>query len=62
MKNLFTARDFTVESIEKDSTNMVDTFQVILTGYFLATYLALARDIDPYKTPFIQEFKKKMAL
>lgn len=62
MKDLFTMREFVVETIEKDETNMVDIFEIILTGYFLATYLAIARNVDPYKTPFIAEFKHHMSL
>ena len=41
--------------------NIVDIFEIILTGYFLATYLAIARNVDPYKTPFIAEFKHHMS-
>lgn len=61
MKDLYTSSGFTVTNIHKDSTNITDIFEVILTGYYLSTYLAIAKNIDPYKTPFIQEFKKIMA-
>ncbi len=57
MHDLYTARGFSVEVLEKDSTNMVEVFETILIGYFLATYLAIGRNVDPYKTPFVQKYK-----
>jgi len=60
MKALYDERGFRSVSINKDSTSITEVFEVILTGYFAATYLAIGRDIDPYKTPFIKEFKAKM--
>ena len=61
MKDLYTSQGFTVVDIHQDSTNITEIFEVILTGYYLSTYLAIAKNVDPYKTPFIQEFKKIMA-
>ena len=61
MKELYTKNGFEVVQITKDSTNITDIFDIILTGYYLATHLALAKNIDPYLTPFIKEFKEKLS-
>ncbi len=61
MKDLYEKRGFVVIHKSKDSTNITEVFNSILSGYYAATYLAIAKNIDPYKTPFIQEFKKIMA-
>ncbi len=61
MQSLYGTRRFVIEVIEKDTTNITEVFEAILTGYFLATYLAQKKNVDPYKTPFVQEFKGIMA-
>ncbi len=61
MRDLYQKRGFEVCHITKDATNMTEVFNIILTGYYAATYMALAKGIDPYKTPFIKEFKDTMS-
>ena len=60
MNTLYKERGFVVETIVSNHTDILSIFEVILTGYYMATYMALAKNIDPYKTPFIAEFKKKL--
>lgn len=61
MSELYTDKGFPVAKLSTDHTDHAQVFELILTGYFAATYLAVARNVDSYKTPFIQEFKKRMA-
>ena len=60
MSELYADQGFTIANLDTDHTNHTRVFELILTGYFAATYLAIARDVDSYKTPFIQEFKRRM--
>lgn len=60
MERLYKEKSFIVSTITKDSTNLTQVFETILTGYYLATYLALSKGVDPYKTPFIAKFKNEM--
>jgi hypothetical protein len=60
MEEIYKEQNFVVESIEGDHTNMLSIFELILTGYFMATFLALQKNINPYTTPLIQDFKKRM--
>ncbi len=61
MSELYTDEGFTVATLNTDHTSHTHIFELILIGYFAATYLAIAREVDSYKTPFIQEFKKRMS-
>ena len=60
MNDLYDAKGFTSISASVNHTSISEIFEAIITGYFLATYLALAKKVDPYSTPLIQEFKKKI--
>lgn len=61
MSELYTSEGFTVAQLDTDHTNHTRVFELILTGYFAATYVAIVRGVDSYKTPFIQEFKSRMS-
>ena len=61
MSELYTDEGFLVATLNTDHTSHIRIFELILTGYFAATCLAIDRNVDSYKTPFIQEFKKLMA-
>lgn len=61
MSELYADEGFTIAKLDTDHTNHTRVFELILTGYFAATYLAQARNVDSYKTPFIQEFKRRMS-
>lgn len=60
MSELYADEGFNIATLSTDHTNHTKIFELILTGYFAATHLAIARNVDSYKTPFIQEFKKRM--
>ena len=60
MDELYKAREFITETILSDHTNILSIFEAVLTGYYMATHMAIKKGIDPYVTPLIQEFKKKM--
>jgi bifunctional phosphoglucose/phosphomannose isomerase len=60
MDNLYTERGFITKTIQGDHTNIVSLFELVLTGYFMATSMAQQKHVDPYKTPFIALFKEKM--
>lgn len=62
MKNLYEKHGFVVVHKTSDATNITEIFNVILSGYYAATYLAINKNTDPYKTPFIKEFKDTMSL
>jgi glucose/mannose-6-phosphate isomerase len=61
LSEMYVENGFTVARLETDHTNHTKMFELIITGYFAATYLAIARDVDSYKTPFIKEFKIRMS-
>lgn len=61
MSELYADEGFIIAQLDTDHTNHTRVFELVLTGYFAATYLAIARGVDSYKTPFIQEFKKRMS-
>jgi bifunctional phosphoglucose/phosphomannose isomerase len=60
MNDLYTKKGFVTKKIEGDHTSISSLFEIVLTGYFMATYMAQQKHIDPYKTPFIALFKEKM--
>ncbi len=60
MSELYNDNGFAVAQLTTDHLNHTKVFELILTGYFAATQLAIIRNVDSYKTPFIQEFKKRM--
>lgn len=60
METMYKEQGFIVKIINTNHTDIVQVFVLILTGYYMATYMALAKNVDPYKTPFIAEFKKRL--
>lgn len=60
MKELYTARGFTLSTLETNHTDIFQVLECIIIGYYMATYMAIDKNIDPYTTPFIAEFKKKL--
>lgn len=61
MSELYADEGFNIATLSTDHTNHTHVFELILAGYFAATYLAITRNVDSYKTPFIQEFKQRMS-
>lgn len=61
MESLYKERGFEVSVFPVNHTDILQVFEMILIGYYMATYIALARNIDPYQTPFIATFKKKLS-
>jgi glucose/mannose-6-phosphate isomerase len=60
MASLYSEKGFTVAEITTNHTSIKELFEMIMTGYFFATYVAIAKNINPYTTPLIQEFKKNI--
>lgn len=60
METMYEERGFVHSGLQTDHTDIQQIFTLIITGYYMATYMALQKNIDPYKTPFIAEFKKRM--
>lgn len=60
MNELYRDKGFISILASVDHTSIEEIFEAVLTGYFLATFLAIAKNVDPYGTPLIQEFKKKI--
>jgi glucose/mannose-6-phosphate isomerase len=60
MNDMYSKRSFITTSLTYDHTNITSLFEAILTGYFMATYIAHTKGVDPYKTPLIQEFKHNL--
>jgi glucose/mannose-6-phosphate isomerase len=60
MESVYNDRGFTVTSATIDHTSISDMFELIITGYYFATHIAINKNVDPYTTPLIQEFKKKI--
>jgi glucose/mannose-6-phosphate isomerase len=60
MTELYHEEGFGLVGLSTDHTNHTKIFELILTGYFAATFLALARNVDTYKTPFIAKFKERI--
>ena len=60
MGSMYQEKGFTLTTLHTDHTDILKIFELILTGYYMATYMAIAKNIDPYKTPFIAEFKKRL--
>lgn len=61
MKTLYGNNGFTQASVTIDHTDITELLQLVLSGYYMATYMAIARNVDPYTTPLIATFKKNMA-
>lgn len=61
MRQMYEERGFKVETIACNHTNPTEVFTLILNGYYMATYMAIDKGVDPYKTPFIAEFKKRLS-
>jgi hypothetical protein len=57
---MYREKGFTLSTLHTDHTDILKIFELILTGYYMATYMAITKNIDPYKTPFIAEFKKRL--
>lgn len=62
MSTLYGEKGFVASTLQSNHTDTLNVFEVVLTGYFMATYMAIARNVDPYKTPLVAEFKKRLAL
>ena len=61
MESLYKEKGFVVFTHSVNHTDIFSVLESILVGYFMATHMATAKDIDPYTTPLIAEFKKRMA-
>ncbi len=61
MRELYSARGFTCEEILVDHSSPSSLLDALFLGYAFATALAINRGVDPYATPFIQEFKNKIS-
>ncbi len=61
MTELYNNEGFMVATLTTDHTKHTELFELIITGYFAATYLAILRNVDSYKTPFIKLFKERMS-
>ena len=60
METLYTEQGFTIKTLTGNHTDILSVFELVITGYFMATFLAIDKGIDPYATPLIAEFKKRM--
>ncbi len=60
MSELYKSKGFTLSTLETDHTDIFQILECIVIGYYMATYMAINKNIDPYKTPFIATFKKKL--
>ena len=60
MESMYTEKGFVLSTLPTDHTDILKIFELVLTGYYMATYMAVAKNIDPYTTPFIAEFKKHL--
>ncbi len=60
MRELYSSKGFTCEEILVDHSSPSSLLEVLFLGYAFATSLAINRNVHPYTTPFIQEFKKIM--
>ena len=60
MERMYKEKGFISSNLTSDHTDVLKVFEMILTGYYMATYMAIAKNIDPYTTPFIAAFKKKL--
>lgn len=60
MHDLLTEHGFSVQHYEANHTDILSIFETVLIGYYMATFMAINKKIDPYTTPLIAEFKKRM--
>jgi glucose/mannose-6-phosphate isomerase len=60
MMSLYSSKGFACEEILIDHSSPSSLLESLFLGYAFATALAINRNVDPYTTPFIQEFKKIM--
>lgn len=60
MRELYASKGFTCEEILVDHSSPSSLLEALFLGYSFATALAISRNVNPYTTPFIQEFKKLM--
>lgn len=60
MESMYQEKGFTLTTLHTDHTDILKIFELVLTGYYMATYMAIAKNIDPYETPFIAAFKKQL--
>ncbi len=60
MESMYQEKGFTLTTLRTDHTDILKIFELTLTGYYMATYMAIAKNVDPYATPFIAEFKKRL--
>jgi hypothetical protein len=60
MRELYASKGFICEEIVVDHSSPSSLLEALFLGYGFATSLATSRKVDPYTTPFIQEFKKRI--
>lgn len=60
METLYTEKSFVTQTLLANHTDILSIFEVVLTGYYMATYMAINKSVNPYTTPLIAEFKKRM--
>lgn len=60
MQSLYEGHNFIQASLTEDHTDITGVFELVLAGYYMATFLAEKRGCDPYKTPTIAAFKNTM--
>ena len=60
MKELYEKQGFSIVTKTYNHTSILSIFEAMITGYALATHLAIKQEVDPYKTPFIKTFKERM--
>lgn len=61
METMYQEKGFTLSTLTMNHTDILQVLETILTGYYMATYMAITKKIDPYTTPFIAAFKNKLS-
>lgn len=60
LNELYLSNSLSPYLLHSDSHSITSILETLLTGYFFATYLAINKQIDPYKTELISEFKSRL--
>jgi glucose/mannose-6-phosphate isomerase len=61
LNQLYVEQSLSPYLVYTDSGSLKSILETLLTGYFFATYLAIQKGIDPYKTELISNFKSRLA-
>jgi glucose/mannose-6-phosphate isomerase len=61
INDLYVEKGLSPYILHLKTASIPEILESLLTGYFLATHLAMNKQVDPYKTPTIAEFKSRMA-